>query len=52
MWEKLKTFGTTIYIDIDTGEILKDWEKLKHKYRKLEFWETKEIKEKNGTCKR
>ena len=48
MWEKLNTFVTTIYIDIDTGEILKDWEKLKHNYRKLEFWETKEIKEKNG----
>ena len=48
MWEKLRTFGTTVYIDIDTGEILKDWGKLKHKYRKINFWETKEIKEKNG----
>ena len=31
MWEKLRTFGTTIYIDIETGEILKDWEKLEHR---------------------
>ena len=44
-WEKLRTFGTTIYIDIDTGEILKDWNNLKEYYRKIEFWETKEIKE-------
>ena len=48
MHEKLRTFGTTIYIDIDTGEILKDWNKLKEYYRKIEFWETIEIKEKNG----
>ena len=48
MYEKLRTFGTTIYVDIDTGEILKDWNKLKEYYRKIEFWETKEIKEKNG----
>ena len=31
-WEKLRTFGTTTYIDIDTGEILKDWNKLKEYY--------------------
>ena len=48
MWKKLQTFRTTIYIDIDTGEILRDWKKLKRKYRKINFWETKEIKEKNG----
>ena len=35
MYEKLRTFGTTIYIDIDTGEILKDWNKLKEYYRKI-----------------
>ena len=47
-WEKLKKYATTIYIDVETGEILKNWKKLKQKYRKIEFWETKEIKEKNG----
>ena len=48
MYEKLRTFGTTIYIDIETGEILKNWNEIKEYYRKIEFWETKEIKEKNG----
>ena len=40
-WEKLKTYATTIYIDIETGEVLKNWDKLKENYRKIDYWETK-----------